>query len=73
MEYFFHTNFDLQKIFTPVRAYILNRLLKESQYPEDKCKYLIHGFTHSFSLEYRGDRKVRFTSRNLRLTVGNKG
>ena len=69
-------NFDLDNIVTPVNVDRFQQLMIESsfadQHPE-KFLYLVDGFRNGFSLKYKGPcENIRRTSRNLRLTVGNK-
>ena len=66
------TNLDLKSVVTPVKADTLNKLLIEVNYPRKKRLFLVKGFKKGFSLQYRGNRKVRMTSPNLKFTVGDK-
>ena len=66
-------NKDLVNIVTPVDAEVLDDLLKQSGYPNDKRMFLVTGFKEGFKLNYSGplvgqSRKAP----NLKLRVGNK-
>ena len=63
-------NYDLDNIVTPVRYAELDRLLKESGYNKNKAKKLVKGFKEGFSLDYKGNRKVKHVSPNLPFTEG---
>ena len=65
-------NFDLKNTYTPVNADKLEQLLIQTQYPKDKTHKLVDGFKNGFDLGYRGKTKVKLTSANLKLTIGNK-
>lgn len=57
---------------TPINAQVLQQLLEESQYDEQKSRYLVEGFTHGFSIEYTGPNNRQDYSRNHKLRSGNK-
>ena len=57
---------------TSVKPEVLKILLNECHYDEKKTEYIIDGFTNGFSLGYSGDRSVKRTAPNLRLTVGDE-
>ena len=63
---------DIDSIVTPIKIDILHQLLIEMQYDQQKTKFLVDGFTNGFKLGYEGDRKVKRTSPNLPLTVGDE-
>ena len=65
-------NYDLHTIVTPVKVNVLERLLHDSGYDEQKSNYLIRGFKYGFKIGFEGDRKVQRTSPNLPFTVGDK-
>ena len=65
-------NHDLENLFTPIKADILEQLLVESEYDEDKTKFLVDGFRQGFDLGYRGPEQVCRNSHNLKFVVGNK-
>ena len=67
-----YENFDLHNIQTPIKADVLQRLLKETSYPEEKITYLINGFTKGFDIGYRGPSSRKDTSRNIPFTVGSR-
>ena len=50
----------------------LEDLLIETEYDEEKTKFLVNGFKHGFDLGYRGPEKIQQTSKNLKFTIGNK-
>ena len=50
----------------------LEELLKETNYDQEKTKYLVEGFKNGFDLGYRGPQDVKLTSKNLKFTIGNK-
>ena len=66
----YYENFDLDNIFTPVKADILGNLLKEAGYDKDKTEFLVDGFRNGFDLGYRGPENVRLKAKNLPLTPG---
>ena len=47
-------NLDLDNIITPVKVNILEELLEETGYDQNKKDYLVKGFRNGFSLEYNG-------------------
>ena len=64
-------NFDLDNIITPVKAELLGQLLDQTGYDTKKKEFLVHGFEHGFSLEYKGDlTKCKRLAPNLKLRVG---
>ena len=66
-------NVDLENIVTPVKYKVLDKLLTESGYNQDKKKYLVEGFCKGFDLHYGGPLEgCRRTAPNLKLRVGNK-
>ena len=67
-----HVNHDLKDIYTPIDADKLEKLLKETGYPEDETKELVNGFRFGFDLGYRSSRKKEMKAKNLRFTVGNE-
>ena len=69
MEY---SNFDLSSIVTPVKVHTYEHLLRQAGYNQKKIEFLVNGFTHGFSLEYHGPKRVTRTARNLILGVGSK-
>ena len=67
------TNKNLKDIITLIKAGILEDLLKESRYDENKTQFLVSGFTKGFSLEYEGGlSQCKRTAPNLKLRIGNK-
>ena len=71
-EILFYTNYDLDNVVTPVKALVLENLLREANYNPKKISKLVKGFTKGFSIGYRGPKKVRRFSPNLKLTVGSE-
>ena len=65
-------NYDLENVVTLVNVQAFNDLLIQAKYSEMETKYLIEGFTNRFSLEYKGNRKVKKLAPNLKLRVGNE-
>ena len=67
-----YENYDLENIFTPVNPDKFEDLLIQTKYDKQKTKFVIDGFKYGFSLNFKGNRKVKQTSANLRLEVGSK-
>ena len=67
-----HENFDLTNIVTPVNIPAYTKLLKQSNFDQNKAVFLIKGFTEGFDLGYEGPYDVKKLSPNLKLTVGNE-
>ena len=69
-------NFDdeffgsLTDIVTPVNVRVLERLLKETDYPVAKRNFLVEGFTHGFNIQYKGPQIRQETARNIPFQVG---
>ena len=51
---------------------ILNQLLIEHDYPEDKRRYIVHRFDNGFNLHFEENRLVKHTAPNLRLRIDSK-
>ena len=51
---------------------MLEKLLIEADYPEEKISFLISGFKNGFSLGYQNDNKVQITSSNLKFQIGDE-
>ena len=66
----FYTNHNLIDIVTPVNVRVLERLLQETHYPEDKTKYLVQGFSTGFDIGYMGPVERQDTANNLPFQVG---
>ena len=66
------SNQDLQQVFSPVKADVLDRLLSEANYDADKTKFLVDGFKEGFDIGYRGPMEVQLSAPNLKITVGSK-
>ena len=66
-------NLDLENIVTPVDPDAFETLLIQSNYKEDKRRYLVEGFRKGFSLKYSGNlNNVKREAPNLKLGIGNK-
>ena len=65
-------NHDLESVVTPVNVDILEELLIKSGYDKQKSHFLIEGFTQGFSLGYQRNKRVKLTSPNLKLRIGNE-
>ena len=63
-------NHDLDNVITPVDAKAFEGLLQMFNYPLDKIKFLIDGFTEGFDICYQGPKCVRHSAPNLKLRVG---
>ena len=48
---------DLENIVTPVKADVLEKLLKQSKFDLDKTNYLVNDFKEGFKLHYSGNLK----------------
>ena len=72
VECLYYENFDLQNIYTPVKATILRQLLIQYNYDLNETDFLYDGFTNGFDLGYRGPQHVKRTAPNLKLNVGNE-
>ena len=68
----FFENYDDFSIVTPVYTDIFEELLIAAKYPTKKTRFLINGFRNGFSLGYRGPKKVKIKSPNLKLRIGNE-
>ena len=68
-----YENFDLTSIVTPVRADVLDSLLRETAFDDIRRRRIVKGFSQGFSLGYRGQRKnIRRFAPNLKFRIGNK-
>ena len=65
-------NYEVNMIFTPVKADVLEQLLIQAEYSAKKRRFLVNGFRRGFSLQYKGSKKVKLQFPNLRLDVGSK-
>ena len=65
-------NLDVTNLVTPVKADVLEKLLVDTNYPDEEREFVIDGFKNGFSLGYNGNQNVKMTAPNLRFTVGNK-
>ena len=63
-------NHDLDSIVTPIKVQVLESLLKETNYNEDKTNYLIEGFKNGFNIGYRGPLNGADVSDNITLKAG---
>ena len=62
-----YENFDLHEVVTPVKHAILEELLVQYNYPQDKTNFLVQGFKSGFSIKYNGPKNVTRLSNNLHL------
>lgn len=60
----------METIVTPVIACNLEKLLRDTNYPEKETKFLVDGFTKGFSLGYEGPKVRRTYSKNHKLRAG---
>ena len=65
-------NYDLQNIYIPVDADKFEELLIQTGYDRTKTDFIINGFWRGFSLNFKGNCKVKKRSVNLKLEVGSK-
>ena len=65
-------NWDLDNIVTPIKANVLDGLLRHYGYEEEKTKFLVEGFKEGFSIGYSGKEDVQLTAPNLKLRVGSE-
>ena len=65
-----HVNLVLETVVTPVDYVAFGRLLRESQYPEEKVCFLIQGFKNGFDIGYQGPTDVSLTAPNLKIRIG---
>ena len=70
-ELVYYTNYDLQTLVTPVKVEVLNDLLKQAQYPDDKRQFIVQGFSNGFDLGYKDPLKHANTAENIPLWIGN--
>lgn len=66
------TNFDLNKIQTPVDVTSFKNLFKQSNYPKLETDFLIEGFSKGFRIMYEGNQDRTSTAPNLKLRVGSE-
>ena len=58
---------------TPVDVNKLQQLLFETEYDQEKTKFIVQGFSFGFSLQYEGSlHKCKRMAPNLKLKVGSK-
>ena len=65
-------NLDLNNIITHVKVEELTKLLRQSNYDEEKIKFLEDGFTNGFDIGYSGPETRQSQSSNIPLKIGNK-
>ena len=63
---------DTENIVTPVNAKVFGELLMKADYPRDRIKYLVDGFTKGFPLHYEGPKNIKQRAANLKFRIGNK-
>ena len=71
-EILYFENLDEENLVSPVNPTYFEELLKESNYDERKTKFIVNGFKNGFTLEYRGPTKIKLTSPNLKLSIGDE-
>ena len=64
------TNYDLQNVYSPVDADILNQLLTQSNYDVTERQFLVNGFREGFSIGYQGPANRSSTSKNIPFLPG---
>ena len=65
-----YSNFEDTKVITSLNAQVMENLLRQSKYPEQKRKFIVQGLRNGFDLGYRGSPNVKLQAPNLRLRVG---
>ena len=70
VDYYF--NYNLTNIETPIKVEELEKLLVETNYDEEKRRYLIDGFTKGFDIGNRGPVNRQNKSKNIPIRVGSK-
>ena len=65
-------NFDLNNIVTPVKYWVLEKLLHQYNYDKDKTQYLVNGFREGFSIQYHGPTDIQQTAPNLKFHIGDE-
>ena len=70
VEVLWFENYDLDNIVTPVKADMLEKMLIAAKYPSEKKDFVVNGFKEGFELQFKGDRRVRRTSNNLKIQPG---
>lgn len=66
------SNYDIDKVVTPIDVDQLQKLLLETNYDRSKTQFLVEGFRDGFRLGYNGPRDIQLTANNLRFRVGDK-
>ena len=66
------TNFDLDRVCTPVDADEFHHLLHSSGYDSNETNFIIEGFRNGFPLEYQGPWQCRDTASNIPFSVGDR-
>ena len=61
---------NYQDVVMPIKVDVLEALLKETGYDQEKTDKLIDGFCNGFDLGYRGPENRQDKAQNLPLTVG---
>ena len=67
-----YSNYEWDKIITPIKVEEFHKLLKETGYQQQKIQFLCDGFTRGFDLGYRGSMERNNLSENIPLKVGSK-
>ena len=63
-------NYGGTNIITPIRADVLEDLLREANYEEEQTRYVVNGFRFGFPIDYQGPTERQQTARNLPLRCG---
>ena len=63
-EVMWNVNHDMDNIVTPVDAEVFDELLRDAEYEDDKCNFVIQEFKEGFGLNYEGDWQVKRMSKN---------
>ena len=66
------SNYNLKQVVMPVKAELFAQMLSDVGYPEEKVKFLYHGFTRGFDIQYQGPTDRQSQTENIPFTVGDK-
>ena len=55
---------------TPVRAEVLDSLLRESNYDRKNRQFVVNGFRRGFEFNYEGPKRIQQTAPNLKIRIG---
>ena len=68
----YYSNYDLEKVVTPVNVPKLIGLLKEAEYDASEIDFLEKGFTEGFDIGYEGPQTQQSKADNIPITVGSE-